>query len=69
MAERSSPPHHVALYQHVKRLAVGDHPLAKYASPLLLFLDALLCSLIISKVACELHLDQLEAYAKLMYNA
>lgn len=53
MANRAAPPRHVAIYQQVRSFAMGEHPLAKYASPVLLLLDALLCSLIISKVACK----------------
>jgi alpha-1,3-mannosyltransferase len=52
--EKSEPPRHVAYYRQARDLMLGAHPLSKYGPPLLLFLDALLCSLIISKVACEL---------------
>lgn len=38
--------------RQTQRLAMGDHPLAKYVPPLLLVLDAVLTNLIISKVAC-----------------
>ncbi len=51
--EKSDPPRHVAYYRQVKDLALGSHPFSKYVPPFLLFLDGLLCSLIISKVACE----------------
>ena len=33
---------------------MGEHPLSKYVPPLLLLVDALLTSLIISNVACKL---------------
>jgi alpha-1,3-mannosyltransferase len=51
--ENSEIPKHLAYYLQAKDLALGIHPLSKYVPPLLLFLDALLCSLIISKVACK----------------
>jgi alpha-1,3-mannosyltransferase len=54
MAEgKSEPPRHLSYFRQAKDLALGVHPWSKYVPPLLLFLDALLCSLIISKVACE----------------
>jgi alpha-1,3-mannosyltransferase len=46
-------PWHKDLLGQAKRLAHGDHPLAKYIPPALLLVDTLLCSLIISKVACR----------------
>ena len=52
MAEQE-PPWHIVLYRQVKSLAIGEHPLSKYVPPLLLLVDALLTSLIISKVACK----------------
>jgi alpha-1,3-mannosyltransferase len=51
--EKSEPPRHVAYYRQARDFALGVHPLSKYGPPLLLFFDALLCSLIISKVACK----------------
>jgi hypothetical protein len=56
MADKQEMPQHVALYKQVKRLAMGEHPLSKYVPPLLLLADALLTSLIISRVACEFSL-------------
>jgi hypothetical protein len=53
MASQDQTPRHVALYRQAKNFAMGEHPLSKYGSPVLLLLDALLCSLIISKVACK----------------
>jgi alpha-1,3-mannosyltransferase len=53
MADANGTPRHIALYRHVRDIALFDHPLAKYGPPLLLLADALLTSLIISKVACE----------------
>jgi alpha-1,3-mannosyltransferase len=53
MAGKQKPHYHVALYRQVKSLALGEHPLSKYVPPLLLLADALLTSLIISKVACK----------------
>jgi alpha-1,3-mannosyltransferase len=52
--EKSEPSRHVAYIRQAKDLALGQHPLSKYGPPLLLVFDALLTSLIISKVACEL---------------
>jgi len=49
-------PRHMALLKEAKRLAIGDHPLAKYVPPALLLVDALLCSFIISRVSCKLSL-------------
>jgi hypothetical protein len=40
-------------YRQLKEFALGVHPLSKYASPLLLFADALLTSAIIYKVSCK----------------
>jgi hypothetical protein len=51
MAEETVP-RHVAIYKEAKKLAMGDHPLAKFVPPVLLLMDALLCSFIISKVPC-----------------
>jgi len=53
MADGSEPPKHVVLFRQAKDLAMGVHPLSKYVPSFLLLLDALLCSLIISKVACK----------------
>ncbi len=51
--EGSSFPRYVEYYYRLARdFALGVHPLSKYAVPLLLLVDALLTSLIISKVAC-----------------
>lgn len=54
MADKQQPPRYVALYRQANDLAMGEHPLSKYVPPLLLLADALLTSLIISKVACKL---------------
>lgn len=51
MASQDQTPRYIALYRQAKNFAMGEHPLAKYGSPVLLLLDALLCSLIISKVS------------------
>lgn len=48
------PPRYAAVLRQLKGFALGVHPLSKYGAPLLLLLDALLCSLIITKVACKL---------------
>jgi alpha-1,3-mannosyltransferase len=40
-------------YRQLKDFAMGVHPLSKYASPLLLLVDALLTSAIIYKVSCK----------------
>jgi len=53
MAVNEGRPNHVTLYREIKSFALGEHPWAKFASPVLLLLDALLCSLIISKVSCK----------------
>lgn len=45
----------MVLYHHVKNLALGAHPLAKYIPPLFLLIDSILCSLIISYVPCKLN--------------
>lgn len=45
-------PRHVEYYRLARDFALGVHPLSKYAVPILLLTDALLTSLIISKVAC-----------------
>ncbi|KAH8596126.1 glycosyltransferase family 58 protein [Bisporella sp. PMI_857] len=50
MADTEIPPH-VALLRQAKKLALGEHPLAKYIPPLLLLADAFLSSLIISYVS------------------
>jgi hypothetical protein len=47
-------PWYTDLPRQAKRLALGEHQLSKYIPPALLLCDALLCSLIISKVACRL---------------
>ncbi|TVY33515.1 Dol-P-Man:Man(5)GlcNAc(2)-PP-Dol alpha-1,3-mannosyltransferase [Lachnellula subtilissima] len=51
MADVITPPRHIALYRQVRDFALFEHPLSKYGPPLLLLADALLTSLIISKVA------------------
>jgi hypothetical protein len=68
MAEKQESPRHVALYQQVKDLAMGEHPLSKYVPPLLLLADALLTSLIISKVACKVILFQIEEVIELIWS-
>lgn len=55
-------PRHVAYYQQAKQLAMGVHPLSKYVPPLLLLADALLTSLVISKVACKLPMRLLRGH-------
>lgn len=52
-ATKEVVPWHADLLGQAKRLAHGEHPLAKYIPPALLLGDALLCSLIIYKVACK----------------
>jgi hypothetical protein len=47
-------PWYTDLRRQAKRLAIGEHQLSKYIPPALLLCDALLCSLIISKVPCKL---------------
>lgn len=46
-------PRHVDYVRQMKDIAMGTHPWSRFGAPALLFADALLCSLIISKVACE----------------
>jgi hypothetical protein len=53
-ASKETVPWHNDLLGQAKHLAHGDHPLSKYIPPALLLCDALLCSLIISKVECKL---------------
>jgi len=54
MAEdKSVPPRHLVYYRQAKDFALGQHPLSKYGPPLLLLFDAILTSIIISKVACQ----------------
>jgi alpha-1,3-mannosyltransferase len=48
-------PWYTTLYREARHLAMGEHRSSKYISPLLLLFDALLCSLIISKVPCTFH--------------
>ena len=59
MAEKDAPIHMV-LYRHAKNLAMGTHPLAKYVPALLLLVDSLLCSMIISYVPCKFKLLPLD---------
>lgn len=51
--EGDSPPMYLVAYQQAKQFALGTHPFSKYGSPLLLLGDALLTSLIISKISCK----------------
>lgn len=51
--EGASPPLYLVAYQQAKQFALSKHPLSKYGSPLLLLADALLTSLIISKISCK----------------
>ena len=53
MANQQVQPRYIAIFRQAKNLAMGEHPLSKYVPPLLLLADALLTSLIISKVACK----------------
>ena len=57
MAEQK-PPLYKSLYLQAKQFAMGEHPLAKYVPPLLVTVDALACSFIISYVACKFPLSQ-----------
>jgi len=57
MANVKAPPRHIELYRQAKNFALFDHPLSKYGPPLLLLADALLTSVIISKIACKFHLN------------
>ena len=47
----------VGLYRQAVSLAMGEHYLSKYVPPLLLLCDALLCSLIISRITCKFILN------------
>jgi hypothetical protein len=51
--EENVVPPHVDYIRQARAFAMGEHPLSKYVPPLLLLLDALLTSAIISKVACK----------------
>lgn len=53
MAENKSPPLYMAVYNQVIDLAMSRHPLSKYVPTLLLLVEAMLCSLIITYVACR----------------
>jgi hypothetical protein len=64
--EKSEPPRHIAYYRQARDLALGVHPLSKYGPPLLLLFDALLTSLIISKVACEFKFNSTTGHSLLM---
>jgi alpha-1,3-mannosyltransferase len=44
---------HVVYIRQARDIALGVHPLSRFGPPLLLLADALLTSLIISKVACK----------------
>ena len=50
----SKPPRHVYYYDQAKSLLMGTHPYSKQASVFLLFIDALLTSLIITYIPCKL---------------
>jgi alpha-1,3-mannosyltransferase len=52
--ETTELPRHVAYYRQAKDLAMGVHPRSKQASIALLFMDALLTSLIITYVSCTM---------------
>lgn len=52
-AGKGSPPWYTDLPGQAKQLALGEHYLSRYIPLLLLLCDALLCTLIISKVACK----------------
>jgi len=53
MADNKKENGYTALVKQVKDVALGTHPLSKFVPPALLLVDALLCSLIISRVSCE----------------
>lgn len=53
MADNKKENGYAALVKQVKDVALGTHPLSKFVPPALLLMDALLCSLIISRVSCE----------------
>ncbi|KAF4636277.1 hypothetical protein G7Y89_g1808 [Cudoniella acicularis] len=69
MAKDEEPPRHIALYRQVRDFAMFAHPLSKYGPPALLFVDALLCSLIIYKVSYteidwKAYMEQIEQYVQ-----
>jgi alpha-1,3-mannosyltransferase len=51
--EKPESPRPVSYVRQAKDIALGVHPWARFGPPLLLLADALLTSLIISKVACK----------------
>ena len=53
MADNKRGSGYGALVKQAKGVAMGTHPLSKYVPAALLLVDALLCSLIISRVSCE----------------
>ncbi|KAG9246553.1 glycosyltransferase family 58 protein [Calycina marina] len=60
-------PLHLSLYGQAKSIAMGTNPLAKYVPVLLLMLDSVLCSLIISYVSYteidwKAYMQQIEQY-------
>ena len=56
MAQKNEtePQGQINYLRQLKDLARGEHPFARFVSPALLLVDAVLCSLIISMVSCGL---------------
>jgi alpha-1,3-mannosyltransferase len=51
--EKPEIPRPVGYVRQAREIALGMHPWSRFGTPLLLLADALLTSLIISKVACK----------------